>query len=136
MSSVRSLFLRSTVALALLALLGACSGAEDPAPQAQSTTPPAATTPAATTPAEQPASPASSLRSDLPPLPATPFPAARPPEIVRAVYTFAADHPEVLSKVPCFCGCENRGHKANDDCFVARRNAGGNVSEWDAHGLG
>ena len=131
MSSVRSLFFGPAVAFALLALLGACSGTTDPAPQAQSTASPAAV------PAEQPiSSPASSLRSDLPPLPSTPFPAARPPEIVRAVYTFAADHPEVLSKVPCFCGCENRGHKANDDCFVARRDAGGRVSEWDAHGLG
>src|SRR4051812_12534810 len=49
------------------------------------------------------------LPDDLPPLPVTPFPVARPPEIVRAVFTFAARHPEVLSKVPCFCGCENRG---------------------------
>ena len=132
MSSVRSLFVGPAAAFALLALLGACGGTVEPAPQAQSTA-----TPAATTPAEQPISTqASSLRSDLPPLPSTPFPAARPPEIIRAVYTFAADHPEVLSKVPCFCGCENRGHKANDDCFVARRDAGGRVSQWDDHGLG
>ena len=37
----------------------------------------------------------------------------------------AAKHPEVLSKVPCFCGCENRGHRHNDDCFVAARDARG-----------
>ncbi|HVD93062.1 MAG TPA: PCYCGC motif-containing (lipo)protein, partial [Vicinamibacterales bacterium] len=48
---------------------------------------------------------------ELPPLPVTPFPAARPMEVVRAVYTFAARHPEVLSKMPCFCGCESRGHR-------------------------
>ena len=59
----------------------------------------------------------------MPPLPVTPFAAARPMEIVRAVYVFAAKHPEVLSKVPCFCGCENRGHRHNDDCFVAARDA-------------
>ena len=46
-------------------------------------------------------------------------------EIVRAVYVFAAKHPEVLSYVPCFCGCETRGHKHNDDCFVAARDAQG-----------
>jgi uncharacterized protein with PCYCGC motif len=133
MSSVRSLFVAPAGAFAV-ALLVACGGAPDPAPQAQSTTPP----PAASTPAAEPASSSSApdLRPGLPPLPVTPFPAARPPEIVRAVYTFAADHPEVLSKVPCFCGCENRGHKANDDCFVAGRDTTGRVTAWDAHGLG
>ncbi len=59
---------------------------------------------------------------------------ARPPEIIRAVYTFAADHPEILSHVPCFCGCQNRGHRNNDDCFVALRDAGGRVAAWEPHG--
>jgi hypothetical protein len=57
-------------------------------------------------------------------------------EIVRAVYTFAADHPEVLSKVPCFCGCESRGHRHNDDCFVTARDASGRVTAWEPHGVG
>jgi len=135
MSSVRALFIRPAAAIALLAALGACSDSADPAPQAQSTAVPAATVPAQQ-PQQTTSSPSSSLRSNLPPLPATPFPAARPPEIVNAVYTFAADHPEVLSKVPCFCGCENRGHKANDDCFVMRRDGRGRVTEWEPHGLG
>ena len=135
MSSVRSLFVAPAGAFAV-ALLVACGGTPDPAPQAQSTTPPpAASTPAAQSPSSSSSS-ASDLRPGLPPLPVTPFPAARPPEIVRAVYTFAADHPEVLSKVPCFCGCENRGHKANDDCFVAGRDTAGRVTAWDEHGLG
>lgn len=74
--------------------------------------------------------------ADIPPMPTAPFPPARPPEIVRAVYTFAAKHPEVLSHVPCFCGCENRGHKHNDDCFVTERDAKGRPTKWEAHGLG
>ncbi len=36
--------------------------------------------------------------------------------------------------VPCFCGCEHIGHQGNDDCFVAQRDADGNVT-WDPHGL-
>ena len=40
--------------------------------------------------------------------------------MVRAAYQFAAEHPEVLSYVPCFCGCERGGHRGNDDCFVKR----------------
>ena len=76
------------------------------------------------------------MSAGLPPLPTFPFPAALPMPVVRAVYTFAAVHPEVLSKVPCFCGCENRGHRHNDDCFVAGRDAAGRVTAWEPHGLG
>ncbi len=65
-----------------------------------------------------------------------PFAAARPMEIVRAVYVFAAKHPEVLSKVPCFCGCESRGHRHNDDCFVTARDAQGRPTVWEPHGVG
>jgi hypothetical protein len=54
---------------------------------------------------------------------------------VKAVYRFAAEHPEVLGYVPCFCGCERGGHKGNDDCFVKARNAQGDVTEWEPHGL-
>jgi len=62
--------------------------------------------------------------------------AARPMEIVQAVYQFAAIHPDVLGQMPCFCGCQNRGHKNNDDCFVVKRDAGGRVTEWEPHGIG
>ena len=43
-----------------------------------------------------------------------------PPEVLEA-YLFAAKHPEVLSHMPCYCGCENpdtSAHKSNYDCFV------------------
>jgi hypothetical protein len=71
----------------------------------------------------------------LPPLPFQAYAPPRPMETVRAVYRFAAEHPEVLSYVPCFCGCERGGHKGNDDCFVKSRNAQGDVTEWEPHGL-
>jgi hypothetical protein len=74
--------------------------------------------------------------ADIPPLPQVPFPAARPMDIVRSVYVFAARHPEVLSHVPCFCGCESRGHKHNDDCFVSERDAKGRPTKWEPHGVG
>ena len=73
--------------------------------------------------------------TDLPPLPTVQFPLPRPPEVIRSVYAFAANHPEVLSYVPCFCGCENFGHGDNHDCFVANRDAEGRVT-WEAHGMG
>ena len=73
--------------------------------------------------------------SNLPPLPVLQFVPPRPMEVIRAVYAFAANHPEVLSRVPCFCGCENFGHGDNHDCFVADRDAEGRVT-WESHGMG
>jgi hypothetical protein len=75
-------------------------------------------------------------QDNLPPLPFEYGPPARPAEVVRAVYQFAAEHPEVLGYVPCYCGCEREGgHRGNDDCFVAERNTGGDVTRWDPHGV-
>src|SRR5215218_5526512 len=75
-------------------------------------------------------------QDNLPPLPFDYGPPARPAEVVRAVYQFAAEHPEVLGYVPCYCGCEREGgHRGNDDCFVAERNSKGDVTRWDPHGV-
>jgi uncharacterized protein with PCYCGC motif len=71
----------------------------------------------------------------LPPLPFDPEPPARPMDVVRSAYTFAAEHPEVLSYVPCYCGCERAGHRGNEDCFVRRRDENGDVVEWEPHGM-
>lgn len=73
-------------------------------------------------------------QASYPPLPETGFPPPRPAETVRAVYQFAAEHPEVLSYIPCYCGCDRQGHKGNDDCFVAERSPNGDVRAWDSHG--
>jgi Protein of unknown function with PCYCGC motif len=75
-------------------------------------------------------------RKTAPPLPNVGFPPVRPMDVVRATYDFAAQHPEVLKYVPCYCGCGSQGHMANEACFVARRDARGNVLEWDTHGFG
>jgi hypothetical protein len=71
----------------------------------------------------------------LPPLPVQAYAPPRPPDVVRAAYVFAAEHPEVLSYVPCFCGCERAGHRGNEDCFVSRRDENGDVTDWEPHGL-
>lgn len=60
----------------------------------------------------------------------------RPAEVVVAAYQFAAEHPEILSYIPCFCGCEHVGHQGNEDCFVRTRAENGDVLEWDEHGVG
>jgi uncharacterized protein with PCYCGC motif len=93
--------------------------------------------PTAQTPVEPPA--AAKLgphpQEDLPPLPFSPEPPARPADVVRAAYKFAAEHPEILSYIPCYCGCERSGHRGNEDCFVTARDAKGDVTEWEPHGM-
>ena len=76
------------------------------------------------------------VRKTAPPLPNVGFAPVRPMDVVRATYDFAAQHPEILNYVPCYCGCGSQGHKANESCFVARRDPKGNVLEWDTHGFG
>ena len=102
----------------------------------------AARSAAATPIAQQAAAPQPAARlgphpqKDLPPLPVAPYAPPRPPDVVRAAYLFAAEHPEILSYVPCFCGCERGGHKGNEDCFVATRDPkSGDVTAWEPHGL-
>jgi len=75
-------------------------------------------------------------RFNTPPLPTVGYAPVRPMDVVRATYDFAAQHPEILNYIPCYCGCGAQGHKANESCFVARRDAKGNVLQWDEHGFG
>jgi hypothetical protein len=74
-------------------------------------------------------------QASYPPIPFQSYTPPRPPEVVTAAYQFAAEHPEITSYVPCFCGCEHAGHQGNTDCFVKQRDAGGDVVAWEEHGL-
>ena len=109
---------------------------------------PVGTTAAATTPATTPASaaapapdavPAVALKAhfqkDLPPIQFPQYPLGRSSEVITAAYKFAAEHPEILTYVPCFCGCERSGHRGNEDCFVKARAPNGDVTEWEPHGM-
>ncbi len=74
-------------------------------------------------------------QASYPPIPFQGYQAPRSNEVVTSAYQFAAEHPEVLSYVPCFCGCERSGHEGNTDCFIKSRAANGDVLEWDEHGV-
>jgi len=41
----------------------------------------------------------------------------------RALYTFAVEHPEVLTFMPCVCGCVDLGHTSNRSCYVKAETA-------------
>jgi hypothetical protein len=74
-------------------------------------------------------------QAKLPPIPFQGYAPPRSYEIVTAAYQFAAEHPEILSYVPCFCGCQHSGHTGNESCFVKSRAENGDVVEWDEHGV-
>jgi hypothetical protein len=74
-------------------------------------------------------------QANLPPIPFQGYPPPRPAPVVTAAFEFAAEHPEVLSYVPCFCGCERMGHRGNHNCFVKARDANGDVVAWEEHGV-
>jgi uncharacterized protein with PCYCGC motif len=135
--------MRGCLALVAIVLAAGCTAepappstaapASTPAPQ---TAPAPDTSPAASAPSAalaQDGGPATAWIGPLPPMPFADYPAGRPPEAIKAVYEYAARHPEVLHYVPCFCGCERGGHRNNDDCFVSGREPNGRPI-WEPHG--
>jgi hypothetical protein len=57
------------------------------------------------------------------------------PAAVREAYQFAVANPEVVTELPCYCGCGPIGHKSNYACYVSGVEADGKIS-YDAHALG
>jgi hypothetical protein len=57
------------------------------------------------------------------------------PRVVRQAYEFAGAHPELLSRLPCYCGCGGVGHESNYDCYVTA-GAFPETITYDLHALG
>jgi hypothetical protein len=74
-------------------------------------------------------------QASYPPIPFQGYAPPRPTEVVTAAFEFAAEHPEIASYVPCFCGCQMMGHHGNEQCFVRSRAPNGDVTEWEPHGV-
>jgi hypothetical protein len=54
---------------------------------------------------------------------------------VREAYQFAAANPEILTQIPCYCGCGAIGHTSNYACYVSERGSDG-LKTYDLHALG
>ncbi len=52
------------------------------------------------------------------------------PGVVSEAYRFAAANPDILSQIPCYCGCGGMGHRSNYNCFWQ------NDGSVDTHALG
>jgi hypothetical protein len=57
------------------------------------------------------------------------------PEVVRSAYQFAVTNPDVLTQLPCYCGCGSMGHTSNYACYIAEENSDGAII-FDNHALG
>lgn len=57
------------------------------------------------------------------------------PATVRQAYQFATFNHDVLSQLPCYCGCGAMGHVSNDSCYVQGREGNGDIV-YDNHALG
>jgi len=65
----------------------------------------------------------------LPAVPHDPRPATLSPALFRGdaarAYQIAQEAPELLERMPCYCGCYvNPGHRNNLDCYTDRHAAG------------
>ena len=128
------------LAIAAFAFMGSDRAQPDPPARAATTPASAPAAPPAAVPEAPPAqAPAVALtphsQKNYPPLQFPGYALSRSPEVITAAYKFAAEHPEILTYVPCFCGCERNGHRGNEDCFVASRAPNGDVQAWEEHGM-
>lgn len=54
-------------------------------------------------------------------------------EQVQQIYHIAAQNHELLSWIPCYCGCgDSVGHKSNKNCFIREIRETGEIV-WDSH---
>lgn len=54
---------------------------------------------------------------------------------VREAYQFAAANPEILTQIPCYCGCGSMGHTSNYACYISGKDPDGLIT-YDLHALG
>ena len=69
------------------------------------------------------------------PLEQMPEEVLRAPLNVQQAYQFAFANPEVLTQIPCYCGCGAMGHTSNYSCYVSSVDKDGQII-YDPHALG
>lgn len=57
------------------------------------------------------------------------------PVTVQEAYRFAVANPDVLTELPCYCGCGAMGHTSNYACYISGEKADGSLA-YDSHALG
>ena len=57
------------------------------------------------------------------------------PVTVKQAYQFAAANPDVMTHIPCYCGCGSMGHTSNYSCYISSASEDGTLT-YDNHALG
>ncbi len=57
------------------------------------------------------------------------------PAAVQQSYQFATANPDVLKKIPCYCGCDDLGHTSNYTCYISGVDENGQIT-YDLHAVG
>jgi len=57
------------------------------------------------------------------------------PTVVQQAYQYAAANPDMMTQIPCYCGCGDIGHTSNYACYVSGVDANGQIT-YDSHALG
>ena len=57
------------------------------------------------------------------------------PVSVQQAYQFAFANPDVMTQIPCYCGCGAMGHTSNYSCYVSSVDVNGTIA-YDSHALG
>jgi hypothetical protein len=57
------------------------------------------------------------------------------PTTVQQAYQFNVANPDVMKKIPCYCGCGGMGHTSNYSCYVKGVDEQGAI-RYDTHALG
>jgi len=57
------------------------------------------------------------------------------PVSVQQAYQFTVANPDVMSQIPCYCGCGSMGRTSTYSCYVSGEDANGKVN-YDTHALG
>lgn len=52
---------------------------------------------------------------------------------VETAYQYAIKEPQILNKIPCYCGCYQIGHQSVENCFVKEFKKDGGVI-FEKHG--
>jgi hypothetical protein len=72
---------------------------------------------------------------EIAPLAGMPLEVQSAPVTVKQAYQFAVANPDILSQLPCYCGCGGMGHTSNYSCYVAGEDDSGDLM-FDGHALG
>lgn len=57
------------------------------------------------------------------------------PVAVQQAYQFNVANPELMTQLPCYCGCGSMGHTSNYACYVSGVEPDGKIT-YDTHSLG